>query len=67
MNTGLTDENFEALSRYCQERAHETLAEIPRNSPNFKIVARTEVDGSRRRAWAFTRLSNKVFADTSRT
>ena len=29
MNTGLTDENYEALSRYRQERAHETLAEIP--------------------------------------
>lgn len=29
MNTGLTDENIEALSRYRQERAHETLAEIP--------------------------------------
>ena len=29
MNTVLTDENYEALSRYRQERAHETLAEIP--------------------------------------
>ena len=29
MNTGLTEENYEALSRYRQERAHETLAEIP--------------------------------------
>lgn len=29
MNTGLTDENYEALSKYRQERAHETLAEIP--------------------------------------
>lgn len=29
MNIGLTDENYEALSRYRQERAHETLDEIP--------------------------------------
>ena len=29
MNTGLTEENYEALSCYRQERAHETLAEIP--------------------------------------
>ena len=29
MSTGLTDENYAALSRYRQERAHETLAEIP--------------------------------------
>lgn len=29
MNSTLTDENYEALSRYRQERAHETLAEIP--------------------------------------
>ena len=29
MNTSLTEENYEALSRYRQERAHETLAEIP--------------------------------------
>ena len=29
MNTVFTDENYEALSRYRQERAHETLAEIP--------------------------------------
>ena len=29
MNTILTDENLEALSHYRQERAHETLAEIP--------------------------------------
>ncbi|MBP5376407.1 MAG: HEPN domain-containing protein [Bacteroidaceae bacterium] len=29
MNRGLTDANYEALSRYRQERAHETLAEIP--------------------------------------
>lgn len=29
MNTGLTEENYEALSRYRQDRAHETLAEIP--------------------------------------
>ena len=29
MNEGLTAENYEALSRYRQERAHETLAEIP--------------------------------------
>ena len=29
MNIGLTEENYEALSRYRQERAHETLAEIP--------------------------------------
>ena len=28
MNTNLTDENYEALSRYRQERAHETLSEI---------------------------------------
>ena len=28
MNEGLTDENYEALSRYRQERAHETLGEI---------------------------------------
>lgn len=29
MNTGLTDENYEALSKYRQARAHETLDEIP--------------------------------------
>jgi len=29
MNTGLTEENIKALARYRQERAHETLAEIP--------------------------------------
>ena len=29
MNTGLTDENYEDLARYRQDRAHETLAEIP--------------------------------------
>lgn len=29
MKTGLTEENYQALSRYRQERAHETLAEIP--------------------------------------
>lgn len=29
MNSTLTEENYEALSRYRQERAHETLAEIP--------------------------------------
>ena len=29
MNTELTDENYQALSRYRQERAHETLSEIP--------------------------------------
>ncbi len=29
MNTGLTEENYEALARYRQDRAHETLAEIP--------------------------------------
>lgn len=29
MNTGLTEENYEALSLYRQERAHETLSEIP--------------------------------------
>ena len=29
MNTGLTDDNYVALSKYRQERAHETLAEIP--------------------------------------
>ena len=29
MNTGLTEDNYEALSRYRQKRAHETLAEIP--------------------------------------
>ena len=29
MNIGLTEENYDALSRYRQERAHETLAEIP--------------------------------------
>lgn len=29
MNAGLTKENYEALSKYRQERAHETLAEIP--------------------------------------
>ena len=28
MNTGLTEDNYEALSHYRQERAHETLAEI---------------------------------------
>ena len=29
MNTGLTEDNYEALSHYRQERAHETLTEIP--------------------------------------
>ncbi len=29
MNSGLTEENYEALSQYRIERAHETLAEIP--------------------------------------
>jgi len=29
MTTGLTDENYEALSKYRMERAHETMAEIP--------------------------------------
>lgn len=29
MNSTLTEESYEALSRYRQERAHETLAEIP--------------------------------------
>lgn len=29
MNTGLTEDNYEALSKYRIERAHETLAEIP--------------------------------------
>ena len=29
MNTGLTDENYKDLARYRQDRAHETLAEIP--------------------------------------
>ena len=29
MSTELTDENYEALSRYRQQRAHETIAEIP--------------------------------------
>ena len=29
MNTELTEENQQALSRYRQERAHETIAEIP--------------------------------------
>ena len=29
MNSQLTDENYEALSRYRIERAHETLSEIP--------------------------------------
>lgn len=29
MNTGLTEENYEALSRYRLNRAHETLSEIP--------------------------------------
>lgn len=29
MTIGLTEENYEALSRYRQERAHETLDEIP--------------------------------------
>ena len=29
MNVGLTDENYEALSQYRLQRAHETLAEIP--------------------------------------
>lgn len=29
MNTGLSDENYEALSRYRMERAHEKLGEIP--------------------------------------
>ena len=28
MNEGLTEENYEALSKYRQERAHETLSEI---------------------------------------
>jgi len=29
MTTGLTEEDIKALARYRQERAHETLAEIP--------------------------------------
>ena len=29
MNAGLTDENYDALSRYRQERAQETMEEIP--------------------------------------
>ena len=29
MNTELTEENYLALSRYRQERAHETISEIP--------------------------------------
>ena len=29
MNAVLTDENYEALSHYRQQRAHETIAEIP--------------------------------------
>ena len=29
MNNGLTEENYEALSKYRIERAHETLSEIP--------------------------------------
>ena len=29
MKTGLAEESYEALSHYRQERAHETLAEIP--------------------------------------
>ena len=29
MNTELTEENYQALSRYRQERAHETISEIP--------------------------------------
>jgi hypothetical protein len=29
MNTDLTEENYQALSRYRQERAHETISEIP--------------------------------------
>lgn len=29
MNSGLTEENYEALSKYRIERAHETLSEIP--------------------------------------
>ena len=29
MTTGLNNENYEALSKYRQDRAHETLAEIP--------------------------------------
>lgn len=29
MNTGLTEENYEALAKYRIERAHETLEEIP--------------------------------------
>ena len=29
MNTGLMEENYEALSRYRLNRAHETLSEIP--------------------------------------
>ncbi|MBQ6063031.1 MAG: HEPN domain-containing protein [Prevotella sp.] len=29
MNPGLTSENYAALSQYRQQRAHETLAEIP--------------------------------------
>lgn len=28
MNTELTEENYQALSRYRQERAHETISEI---------------------------------------
>jgi len=40
MNTGLTDENYEALSRYRQERAHETLAEIPYLSQQGYIIQR---------------------------
>ena len=29
MNTGLTQENYDDLSKYRQQRAHETLTEIP--------------------------------------
>ena len=29
------------------------------------MLSRTEVDSSRRSAWAFTRLDNKVFPNTS--
>ena len=29
MKNELTNENYDALSKYRQERAHETLAEIP--------------------------------------
>ncbi len=33
MNIGLTDENYEALARYRQDRAHETLAEQESGRP----------------------------------